>query len=202
MSTRTSAQVDPRSPFVVNTRELGRRPGSMIELVRDVPAPADWQLELVKVAAGEPVHLDLRLESVVDGVLVTIDLDAAITAECGRCLEPITDTVQLSHAELFLYEPETDADGDDLPALDGDYADLEPVLRDAVVLALPLNPVCDEDCAGLCVTCGERLDDLGPDHSHDVVDSRWAALSGLQAQNSATSATMDEQPSTEPQREN
>jgi uncharacterized protein len=67
---------------------------------------------------------------------------------------------------------------------------------------LPLNPVCDEDCAGLCVTCGERVDDLEPGHSHDVLDPRWAALSGLRAQNSPTSATMDEQPSTEPQREN
>jgi uncharacterized protein len=76
------------------------------------------------------------------------------------------------------------------------------VLRDAVVLGLPLNPVCDEDCAGLCPTCGERLADLEPAHSHDSVDPRWAALSALQPQNPGSSATMDERPVTDRQREN
>jgi uncharacterized protein len=204
MSSRSPAHVDPRSPLVIDTHELGRRPGSMLELERDLAAPDGWGLELVTVAAGAPVHLDVRLESVVDGVLVSVELDAPIAAECGRCLEPVTDSLGVSIAELFLYEP--DPDDDELPVLDGDFADLGPVLRDAVVLALPLNPVCDENCAGLCATCGERLDDLEPGHSHEVLDPRWAALSGLQAQNSPSSATMDDKsrphPSTEPKREN
>jgi DUF177 domain-containing protein len=204
MASRSPAQVDPRSPLVIDTHELGRRPGSMLELQRDLPAPAGWALELVQVTPGAPVHLDARLESVVDGVLVSLEVDAPTTAECGRCLEPVTDTVHVSLAELFLYEP--DPEDDELPVLDGEFANLDPVLRDAVVLALPFNPLCDEDCAGLCPTCGERLDDLEPSHSHEALDSRWAALSGLQAQNSRSSATMDDQsspqPSTEPTREN
>jgi uncharacterized protein len=204
MSSRSPAHVDPRSPLVIDTHELGRRAGAMLEIQRDLPAPAGWGLELVAVTPGAPVHLELRLESVVDGVLVSVELDAPIAAECGRCLEPVTDSLAVSLAELFLYEP--DPDDDELPVLDGDFADLTPLLRDAVVLALPLNPVCDEDCAGLCPACGERLDDLEPGHSHEVLDSRWAALSGLQAQNPLSSATMDDksrpQPSTEPKREN
>jgi uncharacterized protein len=204
MSSRSPAHVDPRSPLVLDTHELGRRPGSMLEVERDLPAPPDWGLELVKVTPGSPVHLDVRLESVVDGVLISVELDAPVAAECGRCLEPVTDSLQVSLAELYLYEP--DPDDDEMPVLDGDFADLAAVLRDAVVLALPLNPVCDEDCAGLCPSCGERLDDLEPGHSHEVLDSRWAALSGLQAQNPLSSATMDDksrpQPSTEPKREN
>lgn len=196
MPSRSPAQVDPRSPLVVDTHELGRRPGSMVEVQRDLPAPDGWGLELVAVAAGQPVHLDLRLESVVDGVLVSAGLDAPIVAECGRCLEPVTDTLHVSLAELYLYEP--DPEDDELPVLDGDFADLGPVLRDAVVLALPLNPVCDEDCAGLCPTCGDRLADLPADHAHEAIDSRWAALSGLQTQNPPGSATMDAEPGSQP----
>lgn len=204
MSSRSPAHVDPRSPLVVDTHELGRRAGSMLEFDRELLAPPGWGLELVSVAPGATVQLQLRLESVVDGVLISVELDAPITAECGRCLEPVTDSLHVSLAELFLYEP--DPSDDELPVLDGDFADLAPVLRDAVVLALPLNPVCAEDCAGLCPTCGERLDDLPADHSHEALDPRWAALSGLQAQNSQSSATMDDKsttkPSTEPKREN
>ncbi|MCW2914010.1 MAG: hypothetical protein JWN52_2078, partial [Actinomycetia bacterium] len=63
--------------------------------------------------------------------------------------------------------------------LEGDFIDLEPVLRDAVVLALPLSPLCRDDCPGLCSECGVKLADAGPDHRHDAVDPRWAALQGI-----------------------
>jgi uncharacterized protein len=180
---RPPAHLDPRSPFVLDTRELGRRPGSMRELRREVPAPQGWGLELVRVPAGASVELDLRLESVVEGVLVSAQLHAPLAAECGRCLEPVTQRLDVPVAELFVYEPE--AEDDEVPVLDGDFVDLEPVLRDAVVLALPLNPICGEDCAGLCARCGERLSDLPLDHAHDDRDPRWAGLAALQ------SVTMD-----------
>jgi uncharacterized protein len=179
MPARPPAHLDPRSPFVLDTRELGRRPGSMREFRRELPAPSGWGLELVRVPVGSSVELDLRLESVVEGVLVSAELHVPLAAECGRCLEPVVQRLDVPVAELFVYEPE--ADDDEVPVLDGDYVDLEPVLRDAVVLALPLNPICAQDCAGLCVGCGVRLADLGPDHGHDDVDSRWSALAPLQA---------------------
>jgi len=172
----------------------------MLELHRDVTAPADWALEIVRVPAGSQVALELRLESVMEGVLVSGTLHAPLTAECARCLEPVTDELDVSVAELFAYEP--DPADEDLPVLDGDLVDLEPVLRDAVVLALPLNPVCDNACAGLCATCGERLADLEPAHQHDSVDPRWSALSTLLPQNPASSATMDDAPTQETSREN
>jgi len=200
MPPRPPAHVDPRSPFVLDTRELGRRPGSMLELRRDVPAPSGWELELVKVPAGTSVELGLRLESVVDGVLVSIALRAPLTAECGRCLDPVADQLELSVAELFVYSP--DVADDEVPFVDGDFVDLEPLLRDAVVLALPFNPLCDEDCPGLCVSCGARLAEAGPDHAHDDLDSRWAALAALKEQNPGSSATMDAAQSAAPMREN
>jgi uncharacterized protein len=192
--------LDPRSPFVLDTHALGRRAGAMLELHRDLMAPADWALEIVRVPAGSPVSLDLRLESVMDGVLVSATLHAPLSAECGRCLEPVTDDVEVSVTELFGYEP--DPEDEELPVLDGDLLDLEPILRDAVVLALPLNPVCDDACAGLCATCGERLADLDPGHQHDAADPRWAALSSLLPQSPPSSATMDDAPTPETPREN
>jgi uncharacterized protein len=173
MSTRMP-RLDPRSPLVLDTRELGRRPGSMRHARRTIPAPADWGLELVRVPAGADVELDLRLEAVMEGVLVTGTADAPLDAECGRCLEPVTDRLTVEVQELFGYEPAPD--DPEAPVLEGDLLDLTELLRDAVVLALPINPVCADECAGLCAECGGKLADLDPDHTHDTLDPRWVAL--------------------------
>lgn len=176
-------RLDPHAPLVLDTRELGRRPGAMREVQREVPAPAGLgQSDVIAVPAGSPVALDLRLESVLEGVLVTGEVTAGVSGECGRCLAEVNETLHVRLQELYAYPDSTSdvtADDDELSRMRGDLLDLEPALRDAVVLALPLTPLCDEDCQGLCPTCGERLDDLPEDHTHDVVDARWAALSGL-----------------------
>ncbi|MCW2704001.1 MAG: hypothetical protein JWQ37_1996 [Blastococcus sp.] len=170
----------PRAnPWRFDLRELGRRAGSMQEIDRTLPAPAEWRVELIGVPAGADVHLRLRLESVMEGVLVTGELDAPVTGSCARCLEPIEDTVHLDVQELYAYEgstTEATSEEDEVRRIDGDYLDLEPLARDTVVLNLPLAPVCSEDCAGLCVDCGQRLDDLPADHHHEIVDARWAGL--------------------------
>jgi uncharacterized protein len=167
------------NPWSVDLRELGRRAGSMLALERTLPAPDGWRVELIGVPAGAPVHLTLRLESVMEGVLVSGEVDAPVTGSCARCLEPLEDTLELDVQELFAYAgstTEATSEEDEVRHVEGDFLDLEPVVRDAVVLALPLAPVCDEDCRGLCVDCGQRLDDLPPDHTHEVIDPRWAGL--------------------------
>jgi uncharacterized protein len=141
---------------------------------RTVPAPPGWELELVGVPVGADVRMDLRLEAVMDGVLVSGTVAAAIRAECGRCLGPVDGSIEVDVQELFVYDPAPD--GDEIAMVDGDLLDLEPVVRDAVVLGLPLNPVCRDDCAGLCEGCGEPLADLPAGHGHDDIDPRWAAL--------------------------
>jgi uncharacterized protein len=175
---------------VFDTRELGRRPGAMKELSRSVKSPGDLGVEVVGVPDGATIELDLRLESVMEGVLVTGTARAPLKGECVRCLEPLEQECAADFQELFSYpdaddrsrptaEAGDDAEEEDTFSIEGDYFDLEPVLRDAVVLALPLQPVCREDCPGLCATCGARLaDDPGHDHD-DAVDIRWAALEGL-----------------------
>ena len=167
------------NPWKVDLRELGRRPGSLHELQRTAPAPRDWRVELIGVPEGAEIELALRLESVMEGVLVTGELDVPVVGSCARCLESIEDTLHLDVQELYAYPgstTEATSEEDEVRRLEGDFLDLEPLVRDTVVLSLPLAPVCSEDCAGLCVDCGLRLDDLPADHTHEVVDARWAAL--------------------------
>jgi uncharacterized protein len=146
-----------------------------------VAAPAGLGVEMVSVPAGADIELDIRLEAVMEGVLVSGTVRVPLKGECGRCLEPISESVETEFQELFVY-PDTRSGGhaeDDERRLEGDLFDLEPVLRDTVVLDLPLSPLCRADCPGLCAECGVRLAEAEPDHHHDAVDPRWAALRGL-----------------------
>jgi uncharacterized protein len=174
--------LDPRAPLVLDTRDLPRSPGAMRVVQRVVHAPSDLGLGLVGVPVGADLTLDLRLESVTEGVLVSGTVSAPVEGECGRCLRPITDTVTVTIQELYAYEhsaTEETTEEDEVGRLQGDLLDLEPALRDAVVLALPNHPLCREDCPGLCPECGVPWDELPAGHSHTQLDPRWAALAEL-----------------------
>lgn len=175
---------------MLDTRELGRRPGSMRRISRSVPAPADLGVDVLGVPEGSTLELDLRLESVVEGVLISGTVVAAVAGECVRCLDPVARPLTVDLQELYAYPGRESAghreqadDLDEIPdevrVLDGDLLDLEPAVRDAVVLALPLTPLCREDCPGLCSECGAHLAS-DPDHGHEESDPRWAALRELQ----------------------
>jgi uncharacterized protein len=156
----------------------------MREMTRTVPAPPDLGIEVLGVAEGAPVELDLRLEAVMEGVLVTGTARTTLTGECARCLEPLTEDTEVSFQELFVYEDHAlhgEGTGDDeVSTLEDDLVDLEPLLRDAVVLALPFQPLCMDDCPGLCPECGARLAD-DPGHAHEAaIDPRWSALTEIQ----------------------
>ncbi|MEU3790712.1 DUF177 domain-containing protein [Streptomyces fructofermentans] len=189
-----NARLDHRDPLVFDTHELGRRPGALQRLTREIDAPEDLGIQgVIGVPQGDPVVLELRLESVMEGVLVTGTARARVKGECVRCLEPLEQELDADFQEMFSYpeaddrgrvkaEPADDAEGseedEDRLFIEDGLFDLEPVLRDAVVLALPMQPVCQDDCPGLCSECGARLAD-DPDHHHEAVDIRWAALQGL-----------------------
>ncbi|MGW0993017.1 YceD family protein [Streptomyces sp. NPDC002520] len=187
----SNARLDHRNPLVFDTHELGRRPGALQRLTRTIDAPRDLGVAgVIGVPEGAPLELELRLESVMEGVLVTGTARAQAEGECVRCLEPVGLELDADFQELFSYpdaddrgrviaEPGDDAEDDeDRFFIEDGLIDLEPLLRDAVVLALPMQPVCQDDCPGLCSECGARLAD-DPDHHHDAVDIRWAALQGL-----------------------
>ncbi len=171
--------LDRRSPLVLDTLELGRRPGSMRRVQYTVAAPADMGTEVIGVLEGSDVGLDLRLEAVMEGVLVSGTARATATGECVRCLDDVERQLAVDIQELFVYPGKSpEGEEEDLHELEGDQLDLETVLRDAVVLALPFQPVCSDECPGLCSQCGARLAD-DPGHQHDSVDPRWAALQTL-----------------------
>ncbi len=164
----------------------------MRELGLSVPAPPDLKVELVGVPPGSPVELQLRLESVLEGVLASGTARVLLDGECARCLDAITDDLEVALQELYVY-PESDAEEDEAARLHGELLDLEPVLRDAVVLVLPFRPVCRPDCPGLCPECGIHLADE-PGHTHlDGVDPRWAALTSLQADEFAAHAAGEDE---------
>ncbi|MGI8614890.1 MAG: YceD family protein [Nocardioidaceae bacterium] len=142
-----------------------------------MPAPAGVGIDVLGVLEGSLVELDLRLEAVMEGVLVTGTATVQVSGECARCLGRIANDLAVDLQELYAYD--VGRDDDETGRLEGDLLDLEPVLRDAVVLALPFSPRCSPDCPGLCPQCGARLAD-DPDHVHDErMDPRWAALSRL-----------------------
>jgi len=169
------------SPWVINTREVGRRPGTMRTYQRTIPAPAGIGLEVIGIPVGAPIDLELRLESASEGVFVSGTAHAELVGECSRCLEPIADEVTVRLGELFAY-PDTatvaTTDEDEISRVVDDLIDTEQMVRDVFVLELPLVPLCQEDCRGLCPECGERWADLAPEHSHETLDARWAALRG------------------------
>ena len=176
---KSPTTLDPRGALVFDTRALGRQAGAAREETRTIPAPDSLRVELAGVPAGADVDLSVQLEAVSEGVLVTGTATAPVVGECARCLEPLTSSVEASFQELYYYEPSPSEDDEDELLLDGDLLDLEPVLRDAVVLALPLSPLCTDACPGLCAQCGVRLAEA-PGHRHDgAVLPEWEALRQL-----------------------
>lgn len=117
-----------------------------------------------------------------EGVLVTGSAEAEVVGECVRCLDEINDEVTIDFQELFVYDEPDDRMLEELDVrrLEDDLIDLEPLVRDSVVLALPFQPVCEDNCPGLCPDCGFRLAEDRA-HSHEApIDPRWATLVGLQ----------------------
>ena len=171
------------TPFVIDT-ELRREPGESRRVDTTVTLEEKLGTDVIAVPAGAALHLDLLLESVMDGILVTGTVSGTVEGECVRCLKPLSEDFTVEITELYAYPDtleghEADEDEDPVPVVEDDTIDLLDTVVDAVVLDLPFNPVCREDCEGLCSECGIPLAD-NPGHAHEEpIDPRWAALSKL-----------------------
>lgn len=163
-----------------NVRDLIRRPGQMKELPLEIAHEERFGEGIVAVQPGTPIRGNLRLESLHEGILASADLSTRASGECSRCLIPIELPVEVEFQELFAYS----ADDAFEFAVQDDHVDLEPLIRDAVVLSLPFQPVCREDCPGLDPVTGERLAERKPAAPTTSVDPRWAALVGFEASGS------------------
>ena len=167
-------------PLVFDTHEMGRKPGAERTHNRSIQAPADLGYDVYGVPEGSTIELELRLEAIMEGILATGSASARATGECVRCLDPVDNQFVVGFQELYLYDAPSDPEeAEEEFVLEDELLDLETALRDAVVLALPHNPLCGPECPGLCPECGVRLAD-DPGHTHGAaIDPRWASLSQL-----------------------
>jgi uncharacterized protein len=171
-----------QTPYTVPVYDLMHRPGELREYNLDVTVPEGFGNAVIGVRTGSELQLDTRMESLHDGILVSGRVVATAEGECVRCLIDVKLPIRVEFQELFAYSVDEAFDY----TVHDDHVDLEPVVRDAVVLSLPFQPVCQEDCLGLCPECGVRLLD-NPGHEHEApIDPRWAALAGLDDLNDPT----------------
>jgi uncharacterized protein len=159
-------------PFALPVRDIVHHPGEMREFEIDVPAPTQWGEGLVSFPEGETIEIDARLESVHEGILVTGTADGVSVGVCGRCLTDISESVQVEFQELFAYPGSEATDFE----VQDDHVDLETLVRDAMVLSLPFQPVCQPDCPGLDPNTGERMTTNTGSEQREPLDTRWAAL--------------------------
>ena len=185
--------MSPSKVFIFNTHDLPRRAGEMREFDLDVPAPERMGIDVIAVPADQVIHIAMKLESVTEGVLVSAHVSTIAAGECIRCLDPVEVAIMRYFQELYRYAPErahtkaqrkaaevfNDMEDDDDLVMDGELINLEGPVRDAIVLGLPINPICAPECLGLCPGCGIKWNMLAPDHRHNLTDPRWAGLSDL-----------------------
>lgn len=171
--------MDPKAPLVADTRTMSRAPGTTKEWSADIDVTDKLGLDMIAIPAGSQLSVRARLTSVSEGILVTGTVSAPVEGECARCLTAMEDAIEVEVSELYAFEDSTTAEtteADEVMRVQGDLLDLEPLVRDGLVFAMPTTPLCRPDCRGLCAQCGERLDDLPADHGHEIIDPRWAAL--------------------------
>jgi uncharacterized protein len=129
-----------------------------------------------EIKPGAPVAIDLLLERVPEGIVVRGNITAEWSSACSRCLEPVGGEISVHADELF----ETNPLEGETYKLDEDTIDLEPMVRDALLLELPLAPLCSADCKGLCANCGVNHNLTQCDCVTTEIDPRWAALRSLE----------------------
>lgn len=186
------------NPFLFSCHDLPRRAGEMREHELSFDEHEPIGVPLLAVPGDGVIFLDLRLEAVDQGVLATGEVSAEAVGECTRCLDPVTFDIDERFQELFHYQvdprhkPKVNStrkeieveDEDELLEMDGDFINLDASIRDALILNLPVNPLCSQDCEGLCPTCGVKWTFLPDDHAHATADVRWAGLSDWKGTNS------------------
>jgi uncharacterized protein len=170
-----------RSPLTIDVARLGRRPGSMFRVQDTVDSPLRIGLELIAIPQGAPLELDLRVESVSEGVLVTGTVSAPTAGDCSRCLMPVQGRVEVGLTDLVASPDsatEATTEEDEVGHVVDQMVNLEQPIIDAVGLELPFAPVCSPDCPGLCPECGVSLA-AEPGHDHEQIDPRWAKLAAM-----------------------
>lgn len=182
---------DETTPWIVSVTDLIDAPGASEELEVTWPAPAELAVPLLGVEQGSPMQVDIRLDSVHEGILVSGTVTGTLTGQCSRCLDSITETTTVDIQELFQFEYDPTLEDDEQHMVEHGFVNIEPVMRDALVTSLPFQPRCSPECEGLCDQCGIRLADAGPEHYHEQLDPRWAALANFASENASDETSSD-----------
>ena len=182
----TDMKININSPFYFNAHDLPRRAGEFREYSLIITLPDSLGIPMLAVPKGEDLTVNLRITSVDEGIFVSGQVSSLAHGECTRCLDPVDFEIDQMFNQLYEYEEKAerikknakpdDEEDEEILFLVGDFINLEIPLRDAIVLALPSNPLCNEECAGLCAGCGEKWVTLPADHSHQGTDPRWSSL--------------------------
>ncbi len=161
--------------IAIDVRDLLAQPGSARTV--DVAQPVEGlETELARVPDDQPPQAALLLESVVEGILASGPIEGVMVLQCARCLKPFESGFRVDVQELFV--PGATPADDEYPLGEG-FVDVEPMMRDAVVLAMPYAPLCRENCLGLCDRCGGDRN-LGECRCEPEADPRWSALLALE----------------------
>jgi uncharacterized protein len=185
-----------KDSILIPIHNISLKPGEMKEVELSVNQHPEFHTDLIKILPDQPIDISGRLESVSEGVLATLNIETTAIGECARCLDRIEFDCNEEITQLYFYpekikasakkhgkkieeEDDDDSEEDDLLFVEQDAIDLAPIIRDTLLLDLPLNPLCDENCLGLCPDCGEKWANLPEDHHHELLDPRWSALDGL-----------------------
>ena len=163
--------------LVLNVVELLRRPATRKSYELSVPAQGLSLGGDADVADGTPVVVDVLVESLSDGLTVNGEVRTTWTGTCRRCLGAASGPLVADVQELYQVHPSSD----DAFAFDGEQLDLGPMVRELVLMELPAAPLCREDCAGICPTCGADRNQAPCRCGEDATDPRWADLDALRA---------------------
>lgn len=175
------------NPWMVSITTLRRTTGSRrrehrIGRVGELRVAESW------VPGDADVEAAVELDALDGGIEVTGEVDAPWQGECRRCLKPISGELRCEVREL--YRPRAPGEAPDADeetyALGREMLDLAPLVRDAILLELPIAPVCRDDCRGICPVCGADLNDGPCDCSPQAADPRWAVLDALRSEGADT----------------
>ncbi|MBP3222603.1 MAG: DUF177 domain-containing protein [Actinomycetaceae bacterium] len=162
------------SEYVFSLLSLPRQPGATLSIDEHLSVPNDTGVNMARVHTEDKLEVHFLLSSVNEGVYVSGSVQGKVDAQCARCLRDFSYEETFDVHELVFYPDKRavlveqgDEDAKEAYEIIDDHIDIEPLIRDACVLALPFTPLCSPDCLGLCSECGIPFDELDEDHHHD-----------------------------------
>ena len=164
----------PLNSFRLNVGFLINKP---VSYSRDFPFELQYthlppDLDLYKVSGSA------KITRTAQGLLVLVKLQASVSAECVRCLKPFHQPLNIEFTELYAFSKKSATDAEFVLPEDAQI-NLEPLTREYMLLDVPISPLCQPDCKGLCPICGDNLNETTCDHKNEVIDPRLAALKSL-----------------------